>query len=156
MRKLAPTILTLVVVFALTATAGWTQGNGGWQSGSRGRWSTVSPEDRQKVADLHQAIRTLQLEISQLRADGADPALIAQKEQERTDLRADLHNLMVSLRPAPAPRVGNQGAVNRNGKGPQARNQGQVRGQWGQAVQRGYCYMRGGNCPFAAPQLPAK
>ncbi len=156
MKKLVPMILTLVVVFALTATAGWAQGKGGWQSGTKGRWSTVSPEDRQTVADLHEAIRALQLEISQLQAEGADPVLIAQKQQELTDLRADLHNLMVSLRPATPPRVGNQAAPDGNGRGPQARNQGQYRAQQGQRAQRGYRTMRGGNCPFAAPQTPAR
>jgi len=141
---------------ALAVSVAWSQGQGGWQGGTRGRWATVSPEDRQKVTALHQDIRALQLEIATLQAEGADPAVIAEKQQELTDLRTTLHDLMVSLRPATAPRAGYQGALNGNGRGPQARNQGQYRGQRGQRGQRGYRYMRAGNCPFAVPQSPAR
>ncbi|MGQ9731453.1 MAG: hypothetical protein ACUVX8_09280 [Candidatus Zipacnadales bacterium] len=89
LTKMAVVIVTVTLLATTAMAQGW------------GRWATASPQDQQKIADLHQKIRTAQWELWTLKSQNADQKKIEQKTTEVLKLRGELAKIMTNLPPGP-------------------------------------------------------
>ncbi len=134
--------ISAVALLVIVASLAWAQGGWGWGRGCGARWQSMSPDSRQKVADLHNKVRQGQWDLCAMQQSGADPAKIAAKQRDLTQLRERLQKTMLTTAPATCPRLGQPGTP-----GP---------GGWGCGMGRGMgCGMWGGTCPWAQPPASA-
>ncbi len=130
--------LVVVALVAVVASVAWTQG--GWGCGACPRWQTMGPADQQQATGLHQQIRQAQWELYGLQQQGADPAVVAQKQKAIAEFRDNLNKVMAATQPTNCPWYGQAGTAPRRGTGSAA-----GRGCWGCGMGGG---RSGGNCPW--------
>lgn len=176
-RTLVTTVAILGLAGTLALTAVSAQGNGQGRGAGQGRgnragtciglnngtgtpggwWARVTPNTPQQaefvaqLRDIHNRIRTLNIEIATLRNQNGSAAAIAQKQQQVNGLRQELQRLTTAnqalLREMGVP----NGAGVCDGTGPKGQGQGYGKGQGkgaGMGKGAGKGQGRNSNCPF--------
>ncbi|MBM3498182.1 MAG: hypothetical protein FJX74_05880 [Armatimonadetes bacterium] len=129
MKRLILIAAMVVLALAVTAVGVLAQGPG---SGRGARWANLSPEDAQKIADLHQKVRQAQWDLWSLQTGKAEEKRVEQKRAEVLRLRGELAKLMTDLPAGPCFQAGNATPPPGAGLG------------LGRGIVRGPCGMGGG------------